>query len=68
MPIGVFRLQLGVGEFRLARGDASEGPRQLLPPDVTLDTLLGAAGPKLADTLAIPSAGEIPPDGSRQSF
>ncbi len=60
MPHALFRLQLGDGSFRLARGDAAQGPGDLLPAGVTLDGLLAVDGPGLEDALGASSGGTVP--------
>ncbi len=50
------------GVARLARGPAVEGPSELLPPELTLDGILGAedAAAQLAEALAARVAGSVP--------
>ena len=62
MPTGLFRVRLPDGSTRLARGAAADGPREVLPAELTLDVLLGPAGPRLADALAAPSEARVPSD------
>jgi 2-dehydro-3-deoxy-D-arabinonate dehydratase len=62
VAVGVFRVQLGDGSYRLARGDPGDGPQELLPADVTLDMLLSEEVPALAEARALPSAGDVPAD------
>jgi len=60
MPTGVFRIGLEGGGARLARGDPTAGPRELLPAGLTLDDLLGPDGPGLSDLLAMDVDGAVP--------
>ena len=53
MPTALFRLETAEGTSRLARGSVEDGPRMLLPTDLTLDVLLGAGGLSLADVASI---------------
>jgi 2-dehydro-3-deoxy-D-arabinonate dehydratase len=60
----LFRLALPDGSVRLARGDVSGGPSELLAADHDVDTLLadgdGPAGGRLADALAGRALGPVP--------
>jgi 2-dehydro-3-deoxy-D-arabinonate dehydratase len=72
VPAAIFRLRDPEGEIRLAAGDALEGPRSVLPADVTIDTMLGGDGPSLEDAAALdgPAVGGdvtvLPPIGSQE--
>ena len=62
MAHALFRLRLPGGESCLARGDTN-GPAELLPPDVSLDDLLSGRAPEFEERLGTqPSAGPVPPD------
>ena len=50
-----------VNSLRLARGEATDGPREVLGAGVNLDALLGWKGPALHDALAMPAEGDVPP-------
>ncbi len=60
----LFRLLLPDGTVRLGRGEVSAGPRELLPPGLDIDGLLGGdgtpAGAALTAALAGPTDGEVP--------
>ena len=60
MPTGLFRVRLSDGSVRLARGDAVQGPSELLAAGLTLDLLLGPEGPTVADALAQRPDGPVP--------
>jgi 2-dehydro-3-deoxy-D-arabinonate dehydratase len=64
VPTGLFRVRLADGSIRLARGDASGGPRELLAADVDLDALLGPDGPTVDGALELPVDGVAPPDAA----
>jgi 2-dehydro-3-deoxy-D-arabinonate dehydratase len=51
VPVGLFRLDMGDGSHRLARGDPVGGPEDLLAAEVSLDGLLSGGGTELAEVL-----------------
>ena len=57
----LFRVALGSGEVRWARGTAANGPSALLPREFSLDAILARSGPEAAAALAAPA--ETPLDG-----
>ncbi len=57
MPKGLFRIRDEDGSFRLAVGDPRQGPRHLLAPDVTLDSVLAGTGPTLEAAIASADGG-----------
>jgi 2-dehydro-3-deoxy-D-arabinonate dehydratase len=52
MTIGLFRLRLADGTYRLGAGDVDEGPAAIAPSDMTLDAILGGGGPTVEDAIA----------------
>jgi len=72
VPIAIFRLRLPDGEERLASGDALEGPRSVVPADVTIDAILGGGGPSLEEAARMDGTavgGDVtvlPPLGSQE--
>lgn len=62
MPKAVFRVRSPEGDHRLAVGSTEDGPRSLLPRELTFDALLAREGPTLADAVAM--AADDVPDGS----
>jgi len=64
MPIGLYRVKLADGSVRLARGDARQGPAELLGAELTIGRLLAQGADSLA--IAVESEGREPlPDGAR---
>jgi len=64
MPIGLYRVKLADGSVRLARGDARQGPAELLGAELTIGRLLAQGADSLA--IAVESEGRGPlPDGAR---
>jgi 2-dehydro-3-deoxy-D-arabinonate dehydratase len=62
MSDALFRVELAQ-ETRLARGTIDDGPRELLPAEVSIDGLLADRASALADALdGLPSAGPCPAD------
>jgi 2-dehydro-3-deoxy-D-arabinonate dehydratase len=57
VPKGLFRIRDEDGSFRLAVGDPRQGPRHLLAPDVTLDSVLAGTGPTLEAAIASADGG-----------
>jgi 2-dehydro-3-deoxy-D-arabinonate dehydratase len=53
----LFRIRDEDGSFRLAVGDPRQGPRHLLAPDVTLDSVLAGTGPTLEAAIASADGG-----------
>jgi 2-dehydro-3-deoxy-D-arabinonate dehydratase len=53
MPAALFRVVNPEGTGRLARGTIEDGPRMLLPPELTLDAVLGGDGPSPFDLASI---------------
>jgi 2-dehydro-3-deoxy-D-arabinonate dehydratase len=53
MPAALFGLVTAEGTSRLARGTVEDGPEVLLPTELSLDALLGADGPSLADVASM---------------
>jgi 2-dehydro-3-deoxy-D-arabinonate dehydratase len=51
MVVGLFRVVLDDGSIRLARGDVTTGPEELLTPDRSLDVLLARDGAGLLDAV-----------------
>jgi 2-dehydro-3-deoxy-D-arabinonate dehydratase len=62
MPVGIFRVRLSDGSYRLARGETGAPPTEMFPAEVTIDGLLSDADSALAGALSLPSAGDVPPD------
>jgi 2-dehydro-3-deoxy-D-arabinonate dehydratase len=56
MPAALFRLQTAEGTTRLARGTVEEGPKMLLPAELSLDGVLAAGTSRLAEFLSIDGA------------
>ena len=63
MPAAIFHLSLGDGSPRLAAGTIADGPRVLLPPELTVDALLDGSNRSLADAVGL--EGESVPGGAR---
>jgi len=61
MSVGLWRMLLPDGRVRLARGDAEEGPAELLEKAVDLDHLLATDADALAEVLVGQGAGGVPP-------
>lgn len=62
MPAALFRIDLPGRGPSLARGDAMSGPQDLLPEELSLDTLLSGGAGGLSQVLAgAPAIGEVPP-------
>jgi 2-dehydro-3-deoxy-D-arabinonate dehydratase len=59
--LGIFRVRLPNGLDRLARGCAATGPRELLPPDWSIDALLAADDcRRIEDALHVVADGMVP--------
>ncbi|HJR97816.1 MAG TPA: fumarylacetoacetate hydrolase family protein [Actinomycetota bacterium] len=63
MPEAVFRVRIPHGGERLAVGAVDDGPRAMLDAGITLDRLLSAGGPSLADALSM--GDDVVPGGAR---
>ncbi len=63
MAAGIFRLALRDSGIRLATGDASDGPADLLPEGVSLDDVVATGG--LADVVEDATPREPVPHGAR---
>ena len=62
MPAALFRVDLPGHGPSLARGDPMSGPQDLLPGDLSLDTLLSGGAGALSQVLAdAPAVGAVPP-------
>jgi 2-dehydro-3-deoxy-D-arabinonate dehydratase len=61
----LFRLRLPDGSYRLARGDVTGGPAELLAPDLTLKGLLAGGPAALGEALAGSSGAGPIPQGAR---
>jgi 2-dehydro-3-deoxy-D-arabinonate dehydratase len=60
---GLFRIALADGTVRLARGDPSGGPAELLPPELSLDAMLSSSAAAFAEAFGSASAsGAVPAD------
>jgi 2-dehydro-3-deoxy-D-arabinonate dehydratase len=57
--VALWRIQTEGGP-RFARGPLDSGPRELLDATLSLDGLLGPAGPSLAELAELPSPGPVP--------
>jgi 2-dehydro-3-deoxy-D-arabinonate dehydratase len=72
VPAAIFRLRLPDGEERLASGDVLDGPRSVMPADVTIDAILGDDGPSLEEVarmegaVVTADAPLLPPVGSQE--
>ena len=64
MTAALFRLRLGDGSIRLARGDVQTGPFQLLPAAATIQGLLRDGVDALLTAVQSESYGEPVPDGA----
>jgi 2-dehydro-3-deoxy-D-arabinonate dehydratase len=65
MPAALFRVDLPGRGPSLARGDAMSGPQDLLPAELSLDTLLSGGAGDLGHILAdAPATGAVPPGTS----
>jgi 2-dehydro-3-deoxy-D-arabinonate dehydratase len=53
MPAALFRVMTAQGNARWGRGTIEDGPRELLPADVTLDSLLAPGGMSLPDAVSL---------------
>jgi 2-dehydro-3-deoxy-D-arabinonate dehydratase len=61
MAMGLFRAELPGGGISLARGEAEAGPRELLPPHLTVDAILAADAHELASVVrSAPTQGDVP--------
>lgn len=64
MTLGLWRILLPNTTVRLARGDAEQGPAELLCPSFDLDHMLATSATALTEALESASHGEVPA-GSR---
>jgi 2-dehydro-3-deoxy-D-arabinonate dehydratase len=62
MPPALFRVEMPGGAVRLAGGDATDGPRWLLPAESSIDALISAGAAAIADALRAPTPEAAPPD------
>jgi 2-dehydro-3-deoxy-D-arabinonate dehydratase len=60
VSLALFRVRLPDGADRLAAGPIDAGPRELLPPDLTIDRILSGDGPALDEALHAID-GPVPP-------
>jgi 2-dehydro-3-deoxy-D-arabinonate dehydratase len=51
MSVGLFRIRLPGGSVRLARGAPETGPAEMLPADLSIDTMLGGTADSFRATL-----------------
>ena len=64
MALGLFRLRLPDGSIRLACGEATSGPSELLAEGLTIEAILGLGEGGLAEALQAHVTGETPPSAS----
>jgi 2-dehydro-3-deoxy-D-arabinonate dehydratase len=62
--IGLFRIRLPDGVTRLATGDPAEGPRTLLPEEISLDVMLSGSSSSFAEAVERASGAGPIPEGS----